>query len=338
MKQRKSTLHLPSSNFEKDEKSHSKNKSPSTILNKRALESLIKTEQFEKFEESLIELQPTRFSDHNTIFSLLLVNQLIYRNTNSQKSFSEYDCLKLLKLCINKGEDLDIIVDYSSKSLLMIVVENDLKDICDLMLEQPSINLTHKNNCQMMAIDYAAIFGRTEIFKKLYNKIYIEKKYILQEERFYKIFDEAITANDLEIAIFLLDHSPSREGDAFLLMSVMSNYKALMTSELKKLENRLDSLEIIKSPTKKLLPYHSTQQHIDHHSHAKYIYKSEKSELSKYFFKIKSNHEQKFILFNVLNTQFPDNLEYFNELKQIDQLIGKVEREYFDTSCSCVIL
>jgi hypothetical protein len=338
MKRRKSILPLPSLSFEKDEKSHNQNKSPSGRVDKRTLESLIKTEQFEKFEESLIEFQPIRFSYHKTSFSLLLVNQLIYRNPQSQKSFSEEDCLKLLKLCINKGEDLDIIVDYSSKSLLMIAVENDLQQICDLMLEQPYINLTHKNSCQMMAIDYAAIFGRTEIFKKLYNKIYIEKKYILREEQFYKIFDEAIMANNIEIVMFLLDHSSSTDGDAFFLMSVMSNYKTLMTSELKKLENKLASLEIIKSSTQKSLPYHNTPKPIDQNPYAKYVYKSEKSELSKHFFKIKDNHEQKFILFNALNTQFPDNLEYFNELKQIDQLIGQVEKGYFDTSCSCAIL
>jgi hypothetical protein len=204
----------------------------------RDLESLIKQGRFEEFEMKFKNRSDDIHYEKDSSFALTLVEQLAFKQTMNEDDFSEEYCVHLVELCLEYGENLNIFSNPSTKkTLLMLAVEHDLEGIVDLIITHPTINLEYMNNCYhadsldnigdrgIDALNYAIIYGKNRIFKKLYNKIFVEQQIEMTEERYCQILGHSISSSNLEVIKFVESKNIHRPINPFFIQDEARIYQ-----------------------------------------------------------------------------------------------------------------
>ena len=267
----------------------------------KKLKKLIKKGKIKEFQ---VELQASSLRDldveYKAGFCLSLVKALIQKDVNDAKDFNEEHCIELIKLCLERGDNIDLAsrnlkkdIEYSiskpKKTLLMLAVEHNFQKIVDFIIEQPKINYRDKRfEHSLDALDYAAICGHKEIFKKLYKKALAVE---MQEDdekiaKIYKLLDLAIVANNVNIVNILKGDLPRDHSDMKFFFAHQIDFHCILAlNYAQKLVHKLDLLRLKQSEPKLHLALDLPSFH-----HAE-------ENLRKDFLLIKSCHEEKIKLF-----------------------------------------
>jgi hypothetical protein len=270
------------------------------------LESLIFAGAFKEFQTKLCNAPEEFLPDHDTSFAVKLMEKFVYQKITNDNDFSEEDCIELLRDCRKYGENLNIFVaPESKKTLLMLAVEYGCEKIVDFLISQRNVNLIYQNNCEgnagMDAIDYSVIYGHSAIFKKLYNKIYIEDQVILSDEKFSKMLEYSILSSDMEIVEFLICDSGV-------------NIDPLLVQEKIMLYEMLE---------------HETINHIKLSVERANMRGQDLTQLRSDLEFLKKNHESRIELFEYLSSPLKCHFEELDFFRLLAADIALLESEYF---------
>jgi hypothetical protein len=307
------------------------------------LESLIKKEKFLEFESALSEFAQEYVLDE-TRLPVLLVNRLVFKRNMGESDFTEEDCAHLLQLCLRAGEDVNIIIDDNTgKTLLLLVIENKLEKIFDILISQPNLQLSKitiddedsddedLDIIDLNELSFAAIYGYDQIFKKLYNKFYLELGGELSEKELYRLLDCAIIANSSEIVSFILINNNTNLDNKFVLEEMRVNSSCIGYA----VENiRMDCKALKKGITKsgKKIQNLITQDP---------VIKSKYQKLHERFDIIKANHAKKLDVLENLCKMLLCDPNYLDEMNNLTTIIGEIESQNFATESNktkCIIL
>jgi hypothetical protein len=196
------------------------------------IERLIKKGNIKEFEEKFSQSSlQNLYQESGTMFCTLLTQTLILQEIQDT-GFDEEYCVQLMKLCIKRGESLNIALQNDDsmpkKTLLMLAVEHNFLKIVELIINQPNVNIKYRDTKfkdSIDALDYAAILGHAKIFEMLYSKAYHSDDLLTQNSaKFYTLLDHAILSNSREIINILFENIDTRNVDPSLISSSILPY------------------------------------------------------------------------------------------------------------------
>ena len=216
------------------------------------LEKLIKKGNIKEFGEKLSQSSlQNLWQESGTMFCMSLTQTLILQQIQNT-GFDEQHCVQLMKLCIERGESLNIALQNDNtapkKTLLMLAVEHNFLKIVELIIDQPNINIEYRDmkfEDSIDALDYAAISGHAKIFGMLYSKAYHSDDLLIQNSaKFYTLLDHAILSNSREIINILFENIDTRNVDPSLISSSILPYTTYISHHLDQIDKAISICHI----------------------------------------------------------------------------------------------
>jgi hypothetical protein len=216
------------------------------------LERLIKQGNIKEFEEKFSQSSLQNLYQESGITFCTSLTQTLILQEIQDTGFDEEYCVQLMKLCIKRGESLNMALQNDDsmpkKTLLMLAVEHNFLKIVELIINQPNVNIKYRDTKfedSIDALDYAAILGHAKIFEMLYAKAYQSSDLLIENSsKFYTLLDHAILSNSKEIINILLDNIDKRNVDPNLVASSVLPYTTYISHHLDQINRAMDIYHI----------------------------------------------------------------------------------------------